>query len=140
MAPYRLAADGIVLEVRLTPGASRDGIDGVKVLSDGQAVAAARVRAVPDAGAANRELCVLLAEIFHVPKASVSMIAGTWMEASLGFKGAVFPINVLGHTFPCYIALAALVLNILISAILTAVFPRGAANRDLDETQAADYV
>jgi uncharacterized protein YggU (UPF0235/DUF167 family) len=76
LRPYRATADGIVLEVRLTPGASRDRIDGVKVLSDGQAVAAARVRAVPDAGAANRALCVLLAEIFHVPKASVSMIAG----------------------------------------------------------------
>jgi uncharacterized protein (TIGR00251 family) len=71
-----MAAEGIVLEVRLTPGASRDGIDGVKVLSDGQAVAAIRVRAVPDSGAANRALCALLAETFHVPKASVSVIAG----------------------------------------------------------------
>lgn len=76
MSLYRVAAEGIVLEVRLTPGASRDGIDGVKVLSDGQAVAAIRVRAVPDSGAANRALCALLAEIFHVPKASVSVIAG----------------------------------------------------------------
>jgi uncharacterized protein (TIGR00251 family) len=77
VAPYRLAADGIVLEVRLTPGASRDGIDGVKVLSDGRAVAAIRVRAVPDSCAANRALCALLAETLGVPKASVGVISGT---------------------------------------------------------------
>jgi uncharacterized protein (TIGR00251 family) len=76
VTPYRIVADGIVLEVRLTPGASRDGIDGVKVLSDGRAVAATRVRAVPDSGAANRALCVLLAGTFAVPKASVSVISG----------------------------------------------------------------
>jgi uncharacterized protein (TIGR00251 family) len=76
MACYRIAADGIVLEVRLTPGASRDGIDGVKVLSDGQPVAAARVRAVADSGAANRALLALLAETFRVPKSSVTLLAG----------------------------------------------------------------
>jgi len=76
LRPYRATADGIVLEVRLTPGSSRDGIDGVKMLSDGQAVAAIRVRAVPDSGAANRALCVLLAGTFGVPKASVGVISG----------------------------------------------------------------
>jgi uncharacterized protein YggU (UPF0235/DUF167 family) len=65
-----------VLEVRLTPGASRDGIDGVKLLSDGQAVATIRVRAVPDSGAANRALCVLLAGTLGVPKAAVGVISG----------------------------------------------------------------
>jgi uncharacterized protein (TIGR00251 family) len=76
MACYRIAADGIILEVRLTPGASRDGIDGVKVLSDGQPVAAVRVRAVADSGAANRALLDLLARTFSVPKASVTLLAG----------------------------------------------------------------
>ena len=37
MGCYRTEDDGIVLDVRLTPGASRDGIDGVKVLDFGLA-------------------------------------------------------------------------------------------------------
>lgn len=76
MPCYRTEPDGILLEVRLTPGASRDGIDGVKTLDDGQAVAATRVRAVPDSGAANRALLALLARTFSVPKASVTLLSG----------------------------------------------------------------
>jgi uncharacterized protein (TIGR00251 family) len=76
MSLCRLEAGGILLEVRLTPGASRDGIDGVRVLADGQAVAAARVRAAPDSGAANRALCLLLAETFGVPRSAVTLVAG----------------------------------------------------------------
>jgi len=76
MGCYRVEAGGIVLEVRLTPGASRDGIDGVKMLDDGQEVAVARVRAVPESGAANRALAELLARSFAVPKSSVTLVAG----------------------------------------------------------------
>jgi uncharacterized protein (TIGR00251 family) len=76
MGCYRTEADGIVLEVRLTPGAARDGIDGVKVLADGKPVALARVRAVPDSGAANRALLALLAKTFRVPKTAVILVAG----------------------------------------------------------------
>lgn len=74
---YRVDRDGILLEVRLTPGASRDGIDGVRVLDDGHPVLVARVRAVPDSGAANRALCVLIAEVFGVPKSAVTLVSGT---------------------------------------------------------------
>lgn len=76
MGCYRTEDDGIVLDVRLTPGASRDGIDGVKVLDDGQAVAVARVRAVPESGTANRALIELLAKSFKVAKSSVTLVAG----------------------------------------------------------------
>jgi SSS family solute:Na+ symporter len=71
---------------------------------------------------------------------AVSMVVGTWMEASLGFKGAVFPLHVFGYTFPCYIALAAVTLNIVISVVLSAILPRSSADRQVDETQASDYV
>ncbi|HVI89454.1 MAG TPA: sodium:solute symporter, partial [Dongiaceae bacterium] len=71
---------------------------------------------------------------------AVSMVAGTWMEASLGFKGAVFPLHIFGYTFPCYIALASVVLNIVISAVLTLVLEKAAPDRHLDDTTAADYV
>ena len=50
------------LAVRLTPKSSRDEIVGVEHLSDGRAVLKARVRAVPEAGAANEALIRLLAK------------------------------------------------------------------------------
>jgi SSS family solute:Na+ symporter len=71
---------------------------------------------------------------------AISMAAGTWMEASLGFKGAVFPLHIFGYTFPCYIALASVVLNIAISVVLTLVLEKPMPDRHRDETKAADYV
>ncbi|HWU00707.1 MAG TPA: sodium:solute symporter [Rhizomicrobium sp.] len=71
---------------------------------------------------------------------AISIVAGTWMEASLGFKGAVFPLHIFGYTFPCYIALASVVLNIAISVVLTLVLEKTVPDRHLDDTKAADYV
>lgn len=76
MACYRIEDDAIVLKVRLTPKASRDSIDGIKTLADGVDHALARVRAVPEAGDANKALVVLLSRAFKVPKSSISVIAG----------------------------------------------------------------
>ena len=76
MACYRIAPDGIVLTVRLTPHADRDAVTGVGALADGHEVAHVRVRAVPEDGAANRALVVLLANIFHRPKSTIGLIAG----------------------------------------------------------------
>jgi uncharacterized protein (TIGR00251 family) len=74
---YRVEPAAIVLTVRLTPRAARDSVDGVGTLSDGRAVILARVRAVPDKGAANRALVELLAKTLRVPKSAVEVIAGT---------------------------------------------------------------
>ena len=76
MACYRTVADGIVLSVRLTPKASRDGFDGIGRLSDGTEVALARVRGLPEEGAANAALVALAAKTFHVPKSAVSIVGG----------------------------------------------------------------
>src|SRR4051794_3359247 len=76
MACYRIEPAAIVLTVRLTPKAARDSVDGVGALSDGRAVALARVRAVPDKGQANRALVELLAKTLRVPKSDVEVIAG----------------------------------------------------------------
>ncbi len=73
---YRTEPDAIVLHVRLTPKAAHDAVDGVKVLADGRPVALARVRAVPDKGAANQALVLLLSRTFGVPKAAVSLVSG----------------------------------------------------------------
>ena len=76
MSCYRVEADAIVISVRLTPKADRDAVEGRGRLSDGRAVVRARVRAVPDRGAANAALVQLMAKTFRRPKSAVSIVAG----------------------------------------------------------------
>jgi len=73
---YRRDPNGILLFVRLTPRGGRDCIDGVGALSDGRAVALARVRALPAGGEANAALAALLARHLRVPKSAVTIVAG----------------------------------------------------------------
>jgi uncharacterized protein (TIGR00251 family) len=73
---WRIGAGHIVIAIRLTPRADRDGIDGIVTLSDGRRVVAARVRAVPDKGAANQALAALIAKSLDVPKSAVAVVAG----------------------------------------------------------------
>jgi uncharacterized protein YggU (UPF0235/DUF167 family) len=73
------AADGsggFLVEVRLTPRAAFDRIDGVGTLADGRTVLLARVRAVPEDGRANEALCRLLATAFGVSKSSAAVVSG----------------------------------------------------------------
>ena len=69
MSCYRVEPGAIVLTVRLTPRADRDAITGISTLADGQVVASARVRAVPEDGAANKALIALLAK--RLPPAEI---------------------------------------------------------------------
>ena len=64
-----------MLEVRLTPKSSRDQVDGVGDGPDGP-VLKARVRAVPDQGAANAALERLITDWLGVTQRSVSLKAG----------------------------------------------------------------
>jgi uncharacterized protein YggU (UPF0235/DUF167 family) len=61
--------------VRLTPRASRDGIDGIKAGPDGPYVQA-RVRAVPEDGRANTALAELVADEIGVAKSTVTVASG----------------------------------------------------------------
>jgi len=61
--------------VRLTPRASRDGIDGLKSGPDGPYVQA-RVRAVPEDGRANAALAELVADEIRVAKSTVTVVSG----------------------------------------------------------------
>lgn len=73
---YRARPDGIDLFVRLTPKSSRDSIDGAGATADGATHLDARVRAVPEKGAANAALERLLADWLGLPKRSVSVVGG----------------------------------------------------------------
>lgn len=74
--PWRARADGLVLTIRLTPRSKTDAIEGVERLADGRAVLKARVRALPESGAANVALIRLVAHALDVPASAVSLEAG----------------------------------------------------------------
>ena len=74
--PWTAAADGVFVDVRLTPRGGRDAIDGLESRADGRAVLKARVRAAPFEGEANDALCRLLARSLDVPLRDVTIAAG----------------------------------------------------------------
>ena len=76
MSCFRRTATGIELFVRLTPRGGADRVDGRVPDADGGTRLAARVRAVPEKGAANEALERLVAGTLGVPKRSVSVVAG----------------------------------------------------------------
>jgi len=73
--PWRVAATGLVVRVRLTPKASRDAVEGLEPTADGPALKA-RVRAVPEDGAANAAIEKLIAAWLGVANSAVSLTAG----------------------------------------------------------------
>jgi SSS family solute:Na+ symporter len=64
---------------------------------------------------------------------------GTWMAVTNNYA-PVYPLKLLGTTFPCYIALATLVLNIVVATVLSPVFNAVASDKANDVTRVADYV
>ena len=75
-APLRIRENGIDLFVRLTPKSSLDRLEGVETSADGRSHLKARVRAVPENGAANHALKRLVAKTLGVPASSVSVVDG----------------------------------------------------------------
>lgn len=74
--PWTQRPDGLLVEVRLTPRAAMDRIDGVEALSDGTPVLKARVRAVPEKGKANEAVLKLLAKTAGLPTSRAQLLAG----------------------------------------------------------------
>jgi uncharacterized protein len=74
--PWRYAAQGISVALRVTPRGGRDDIDGVETLADGRMVLKVRVRAIAEGGEANRAVTELLASALGVPKAKVRILSG----------------------------------------------------------------
>ncbi len=73
-----LRPDGaaVILTVRLTPRANRDGVDGLAELADGSVVLKVRVRAVPEDGAANEALIRTLAKGLDMPRTRLELVSG----------------------------------------------------------------
>jgi uncharacterized protein YggU (UPF0235/DUF167 family) len=72
---WRATAGGVALRVRLTPKAAADAVTGVGDTREGPALLA-RVRAVPERGAANLALEKLVAGWLGLPRSAVAVAAG----------------------------------------------------------------
>jgi uncharacterized protein (TIGR00251 family) len=75
--PWTQSADGVIVDVRLTPRGGRDAIEGVERRADGRVVLKARVRATPFEGQANTALCRLLADVLDTAPRQVTLVAGS---------------------------------------------------------------
>lgn len=76
MDPWRHAAHGISVAVRVTPRGGADRIDGLETLADGRSVLKVRVRATAEGGEANRAVLELLARELKVRKTCVQLHSG----------------------------------------------------------------
>ena len=70
---------------------------------------------------------------------AIGLGLGTWMAASVSFA-PVYPLHILGTTVPCYIALAALVVNLVVSTVLSLLLNAAWSDHHKDVTVAGDYV
>ncbi len=73
--PWRRGDAGVIVYFRLTPKSSKDAVDGLQTTA-GARVFQARVRALPENGAANAALETLVSEWLQVPKGSVRLVTG----------------------------------------------------------------
>jgi len=74
--PWVQLADGVVLDVRVTPRSARDAIEGIEYRADGRSVLKARVRAAPFEGEANDALRRLIASELGIAPRQVEIATG----------------------------------------------------------------
>ena len=55
---------------------------------------------------------------------AAGMAVGTAMVVSMGMKTSVFPLHLSGHTFTVYAALPAVIVNLLVTALVSVVTGR----------------
>lgn len=73
--PWRRGDAGVIVYFRLTPKSAKDAVDGLQTTAEGLAFRA-RVRAIPEDGAANTALETLVSVWLRVPKRSVQLASG----------------------------------------------------------------
>ena len=74
--PISPGANGIRIAVRLTPRASRDGIDGIVMGPDGRTMLQLRIVAPPVDGAANAALIAYLAKAIGIRRSAIRILSG----------------------------------------------------------------
>ncbi|MAF50082.1 MAG: DUF167 domain-containing protein [Rhodospirillales bacterium] len=75
-SPVAVHAGGLRVAVRLTPKASRNGVNGIAADADGGARIKVSVTAPPESGKANAALIKLLSRQWKLPKSDISIIRG----------------------------------------------------------------
>jgi uncharacterized protein (TIGR00251 family) len=76
MKPYAAAEGGVRLALRLTPRASRNGVDGIVQDAEGRPLLKLRLVAPPVDGAANEALVAYLAATLLLRKADIIIRSG----------------------------------------------------------------
>ncbi|HOP20884.1 MAG TPA: DUF167 domain-containing protein [Amphiplicatus sp.] len=73
---FQETGEGVLLRVRVTPGASKDAVGGLWRGPDGEERLIVRVTAPPDKGRANAAAGKLIAKAAGLAKSDVAIIAG----------------------------------------------------------------
>ena len=68
-------ADGLLIEVRASPGAQRDEV-AARQAADGSVALIVKVRAQPERGKANAAVIATLAEALGLPKSRLALLKG----------------------------------------------------------------
>ncbi|WP_051332447.1 DUF167 family protein [Cucumibacter marinus] len=86
--PWRETGTGLVLTVRVAPGAARNHVAGIEARDNGEAVLRVSVTAPPDKGRANKAVIALLAKSLGLRKSDFSIVAGeTARQKSIAIAG-----------------------------------------------------
>lgn len=67
---------GLVVPIKVSPGARREGVGGVWTDARGRAHLVVRVAAAPEDGKANKAACAAVAAALGLPKSAVAVTAG----------------------------------------------------------------
>jgi solute:Na+ symporter, SSS family len=70
---------------------------------------------------------------------AAGIASGTWMAGELDFEKSIYALHIFGWTIPCYAALSSLIVNIVVSVVLSGILNAVMCTRD-DATMAEDYV
>ncbi len=74
--PLRRSGNGLLLAVRVQPGASANRVDGIVGGADNTLRVSVKVTAAPDKGEANKAVIRLLAKTWKVPASRIEIAAG----------------------------------------------------------------
>ena len=74
--PFRIAADGVRIRLRVQPRARRNRAGGLADEPEGGVALKVAVTAPPEAGKATAAVVALLAEAWNMPKSAFSVVAG----------------------------------------------------------------